>query len=235
MEMAMDLSPRPAAASRVSLSIIIMPEQSNPYGTMHGGVMLRLADECGAIAALRHVGHGQITTAAIDSMIFLGPVQVGERVEVTAEVTAVGRSWIESRIEIFAEPLARIGRRKVGVGYGLYVALDDRAQRHERVPPLLTETAADHRRDEAARARQAVRLARRAEALAEQEQADTCAPGRPETIIPRRPAATLLFRPTRWRRPRGSRTSAPTRRCKPPHRAACPRGVWACSGTRSSC
>ena len=86
-----DLSPRPAAASRVTLSIIIMPGQANPYGTMHGGVMLRLADECGAIAARRHVGHGQITTAAMDSMIFLDPVQIGERVEVTAEVTYAGK------------------------------------------------------------------------------------------------------------------------------------------------
>ena len=171
--MEIDLTPRPAAASRVSLSIIIMPGQANPYGTMHGGVMLRLADECGAIAALRHVGHGQITTAAIDSMIFLGPVLVGERVDVTAEVTYVGRSSLESRIEIFAEPLKRADRRKIGVGYGLYVALDDQAQRHEQVPPLLSETAADYRRDEAARARQAIRLARRAEAQAEQEQGDS--------------------------------------------------------------
>src|SRR6516225_11809572 len=97
-----ELPARPASASRVSLSIIIMPSQTNPYGTLHGGVLLRLADECGAIAALRHVGHGQITTAALDSMTFLGPVFVGERVELFAEVTHVGRSSIESRIEIFA-------------------------------------------------------------------------------------------------------------------------------------
>jgi len=171
--MEIDLTPRSAAASRVSLSIIIMPGQANPYGTLHGGVMLRLADECGAIAALRHVGHGQITTAAIDSMIFLGPVFVGERVEAIAEVTYAGKSSLESRIEIFAEPLERADRRKIGVGYGLYVALDDQAQRQERVPPLLSETAADRRRDEAARARQAIRLARRAEAQAEREQGNT--------------------------------------------------------------
>ncbi len=171
--MEIDLIPRSATASRVSLSIIIMPEQANPYGTMHGGVLLRLADECGAIAALRHIGHGLIATAAIDSMIFLGPVAVGERVEVTAEVTSAGRSSLESHIEIFAEPLQRPDRRKVGDGYGLYVALDEQSQRHERVPPLLSETAADRRRDEAARARQAIRLARRAEALAEREQGST--------------------------------------------------------------
>ena len=45
----------------------------------------------------------------------------------------------------------------------LYVALDDDG-RPRPVPPLLSETAADARRDEAARARQALRLARRDEA-----------------------------------------------------------------------
>jgi uncharacterized protein (TIGR00369 family) len=160
---------RPSAASRVSLSIITEPGQANPYGTLHGGVLLRLADECGAIAALRHVGRGQITTAAIDSMTFLGPVYVGERVELCAEVTYTGRTSIESRIEIFAEPLEKAERRKVGSGYALYVAVDDQGRPHS-VPPLLCETEADRRRDEEARARQAVRLARRAEALRHREE-----------------------------------------------------------------
>lgn len=165
-----DQTARAAAASRVSLSIITEPGQANPYGTLHGGVLLRLADECGAIAALRHVGHGQITTAAIDSMTFLGPVYVGERVELIAEVTYTGKSSIESLIEIFAEPLERAERRKVGVGYGLYVALDDQGRRPHPVPPLLCETEADRKREENARARQAVRLARRAEAQSHREE-----------------------------------------------------------------
>src|SRR3954451_25160530 len=99
-----DRTARAAAASRVSLSIIIMPGQANPYGTLHGGVLLRLADECGAIAALRHVGKGQSTTAAVELMAFLGLVFVVERVEVRAEVSFTGRTSVESRIEIFAEP-----------------------------------------------------------------------------------------------------------------------------------
>jgi uncharacterized protein (TIGR00369 family) len=165
--MGLEIEPRSPAASRVSLSIIIMPGQANPYGTLHGGVLLRLADECGAIAALRHVGKGQIATAAMDSMTFLGPVFVGERVEVRAEVSFTGRTSIESRIEIFAEPLEKPQPRKVGVGYAVYVALDDEGKRKHPVPPLLIETEADRRQQADAQARQAVRLARRAEALAE--------------------------------------------------------------------
>src|SRR3954454_9733197 len=96
----------PAAASRLSLAIITEPGQANAFGTLHGGVLLRLADECGAIAALRHARGGPVATAAIDAMTFLGPVYVGERVEICAEVTYAGRTSLEARIEIFAEPIA---------------------------------------------------------------------------------------------------------------------------------
>jgi len=154
-----------AADSRVNLAIITHPGQANFFGTIHGGVILRLADECGATAALRHAGGGRITTAAIDAMTFLAPVYVGERVELWAEVTYVGRSSLETRIEIVAEPLDRALRRRVALGYGLYVALDESG--HPRpVAPLLLETEVEHRRAEAAKARQAARLARRAEAAA---------------------------------------------------------------------
>lgn len=158
-------------ASRVMLAFITEPGQANFFGTLHGGVLLKLADECGAIAALRHAGDGRITTAAIDSFTFLGPVHVGERVEVLAEVTHVGRTSLEARVEIFAESLPSAERRKVAVGYGLYVALDEAG--HPRpVRPLRLETDEDFRRDAAARARQAVRLTRRAEAKAEDSTAE---------------------------------------------------------------
>jgi uncharacterized protein (TIGR00369 family) len=155
---------KPASASRMSLAIITEPAQANFFGTLHGGVLLRLADECGAICAIRHAGTQRITTAAVDSMTFLGPVYPGERVELDAEVTYVGRTSIETRIEIFAEPFDRPERRKVAVGYFLYVALDETGRRPQPVPPLRIETDAERRSWEAALARQAVRLARRAEA-----------------------------------------------------------------------
>jgi uncharacterized protein (TIGR00369 family) len=157
---------KPASASRMSLAIITQPGQANPYGTLHGGVLLRLADECGAIAALRHAGKGQITTAAMDAMTFLEPVYVGERVELWAEVTYVGRTSIETRIEIFAERIENALRRRVAVGYGLYVAIDETTLRPRPVPPLLISSEADRLGQEAARARQAARLARRADAQA---------------------------------------------------------------------
>lgn len=150
----------------MSLAILTHPGQANFFGTIHGGVILRLADECGAAAALRHAGgHGRIiTTAAIDSMTFLSPVYVGDRVEIIAEVTAVWHTSCEARIEVYAEPMARAEHRKVGIGYGVYVALDEKTARPCPIPPLRIATESDRRGAEAAEARQAVRLARRHEA-----------------------------------------------------------------------
>ncbi|WP_250846802.1 acyl-CoA thioesterase [Aquisphaera insulae] len=167
---AVALAPRASSASRVTLAVLITPEKTNPYGTLHGGVLLRLADECGAIAALRHVGHGQITTAAFDSFTFIDPVHVGERVELVAEVTYAGRTSMEALIEIHAEPFTKAEPRKVGVGYAVYVSLGEMDGKPLPVPPLLCETEADRRRDEQARARQSIRLARRAEALAHRKE-----------------------------------------------------------------
>jgi uncharacterized protein (TIGR00369 family) len=147
----------------MSMAFITHRHEANPFGTLHGGVILRFVDECGAIVAMRHAGGGRVTTAAIDSMTFLGPVHPGERVEIDAVVTYVGRSSIETHIEVHAEPLAKPERRKVGAGYALYVALDA-AGKPRAVPPLSSETDAERARDAAAHLRQSARLARREEA-----------------------------------------------------------------------
>ncbi len=48
---------KPASASRMSLAIITEPGHANPYGNVHGGVLLKLADECGAISCAPACGH----------------------------------------------------------------------------------------------------------------------------------------------------------------------------------
>ncbi len=49
---------KPASASRISLAIITDPGHANAFGTIHGGVLLRLADECGAVECAAARGQG---------------------------------------------------------------------------------------------------------------------------------------------------------------------------------
>ena len=143
----------PESAPRASLALITRAEHTNAFGTVHGGVILRLADECGALAALHHAVGKVITTAAVDSFAFLATVRVAERLEAVAKLTYVGRTSLEAKVDVFSEPFSTFTRRKIGEGYFLYVALDAEG-RPTPVDPLPSVGADAH-------ARQSQRVARR--------------------------------------------------------------------------
>ena len=154
--------PDPAQAT---LAILTDPSQANSVGTLHGGVILRLLDECGAVAAARHAGEGPMVTAAVDSVTFLGPVRIGERLELVAVVSASGETSVESRIKVYAESKASGDRRKVAEGYALYVPLGPDG-RPRPVASLQHRDPADRA---AAHERRATRLARRTQAASDED------------------------------------------------------------------
>lgn len=147
------------AQSRVTLSSSMGPQDTNLHGNVHGGVIMKLVDEAGALAAVRHC-RLPVVTIVIDSMSFLEPIRVGNIVWLTAELTWVGRTSIEVRVEVTAEnPLAGTFTR-TNTAYLVYVALDPDG-RPTNVPPLIYETDEQRQRAAEAEARQAERKRRR--------------------------------------------------------------------------
>ena len=51
---ASDLIARTVTESALTLTLFTQPEHSNSLGNVHGGVVLKLCDECGGIIAARH-------------------------------------------------------------------------------------------------------------------------------------------------------------------------------------
>src|SRR3972149_985702 len=84
--------------SRVTLSQLMQPEHANLRGEVHGGWIMKLVDEAGALAAMRHA-HARVVTVAMDQMYFHEPIRIGDVVMLNAEATYVGRTSIESRWE----------------------------------------------------------------------------------------------------------------------------------------
>ena len=68
------------ADSRFTLSSLMNPEDANPFGNVHGGVIMKLVDEAGGIVAMRHAG-SPVVTVAVDSMHFIKPILVGNLVQ----------------------------------------------------------------------------------------------------------------------------------------------------------
>lgn len=160
----MDSQGKRIADSRTTLSILMGPQDTNALGNVHGGVIMKLVDEAGALAAMRHA-HAPVVTVAIDSMTFMEPIYVGNLVVCKAELTYVGHTSLEVRVEVMAEnPL--LGTSKVtNTAYLVYVALGQDGQ-PTLVPPLTLETPEEIARAEQAKARQVYRKHQRAQETA---------------------------------------------------------------------
>jgi acyl-CoA hydrolase len=58
------LEPKRVSDSRVALSTLMNPEHANPLGNVHGGAIMKLVDEAGGLAAMRH-SRSPVVTGAI--------------------------------------------------------------------------------------------------------------------------------------------------------------------------
>lgn len=154
--MTASLSPKPVRASRVTLSQLMHPEHANLLGNVHGGWIMKLVDEAGALACMRHT-QNKVVTVAIDSMTFRQPIKIGDLVIINAEVTYTGRTSIEAEVRVLAENPITGEQTHTNTAYLVYVALDDEG-RPTAVPPLLLETDEEKRKAEQARERQERRL-----------------------------------------------------------------------------
>jgi uncharacterized protein (TIGR00369 family) len=135
------------------------PEHANILGNVHGGWIMKLVDEAGALACMRHA-QKRVVTVAVDSMVFREPIKIGDLVILNAEVTYTGRTSMEAEVQVIAEnPITR-ERTNTNTAYLVYVALDDKGQ-PTSIPALITETEEEKQRMEQAKKRQAHRIAQK--------------------------------------------------------------------------
>jgi uncharacterized protein (TIGR00369 family) len=145
----------------VTLSALMGPQDTNGLGNVHGGVIMKMVDEVGALAAMRHA-RTPVVTIAIDSMTFLEPVRVGNHVQCTAELTYVGRTSMEVRVEVLTENVLTGEASITNTAYLVYVALDGEGK-PTPVPRLTYVTDDERERAAQAEARQQYRKQQRAQ------------------------------------------------------------------------
>ena len=137
--------------------------EANLLGNVHGGEVMKLADSTAGAVASRHSG-GPAVTAAMDEMVFLNPVYVGDIVRTSAQVNWAGRSSMEIGVRVEAQPWndAANAPRHVASAYFVFVAVDAEGQPRP-VPALSPETSDEERRMREAEIRRAHRLAKKEE------------------------------------------------------------------------
>src|SRR5258708_15984162 len=140
------------AESRVRLSQFMHPAQANGQGNVHGGEIMKLVDEAGGLAAMRHA-RSLVVTVVMDSMTFMEPVFVGNVLTLEAQLTYVGHTSMEVRVEVIAENALTGTHTTTNTAYVVYVAIDANG-RPQPVPPLVASTDEERAEMQAAIARQ---------------------------------------------------------------------------------
>jgi acyl-CoA hydrolase len=144
-------------ASRISIAQLMQPEHANNLGNVHGGWIMKLVDEAGALACMRHA-QKRVVTVAVDSLVFREPIKIGDLVILNAEVTYAGHTSMESEVHVVAENPITGERTHTNTAYLVYVALDDEGH-PTTIPALILETDEELKRMEQAKKRQAYRIA----------------------------------------------------------------------------
>jgi acyl-CoA thioesterase YciA len=79
----------------------MMPRDTNPGGTIFGGVILSYMDQAGAEEAVCH-GARRVVTVAMQEVVFHEPVFVGDLVSFYTELKRVGRTSITVTVNVIA-------------------------------------------------------------------------------------------------------------------------------------
>ncbi len=142
--------------SHVIMSQIMTPQDVNPSGNVHGGVIMKLIDTAAGVVANRHV-RGNAVTASIDRLDFHHPVYVGDLITLKASLNYVGTTSMEIGVRAEAENIITGNARHTASAYLTYVALDEEG-RPKPAPALILESEEEIRRNREAQARREVRL-----------------------------------------------------------------------------
>ncbi|MBE6946989.1 MAG: acyl-CoA thioesterase [Ruminococcaceae bacterium] len=148
------------ADSLTEQQYLVRPSHINHYGRLFGGQLLKWIDEIAGIVAIRHA-NATVTTAAIDNLQFKAPAYEGDLIVLTGQVTYVGHTSMEVRVDTHIETIYG-DHIMINRAYIDMVAINNEGVAIE-VPDLLIETEEQRLEYEAAVKRKEMRKQRRLE------------------------------------------------------------------------
>jgi len=147
----MELEGRTVAETATTLSQIILPSQTNPAGTAHGGELLKMMDNCAGACATKH-SRAIVVTAGIDNINFHAPVFMGNLASCHANVTYVSNHSMEIAVSIDAEDLLQGTKQCCMTAYFTFVALGQ-DMKPALVPQLILENEVEKQEYETGKVR----------------------------------------------------------------------------------
>lgn len=139
----------------VDMAQLMSPQDANPAGNVHGGVIMKLIDDAAGVVAYRHA-RCNVVTVSVDRLRFHHPIFVGDLVICKASMNLVGRTSMEVGVRVEAENLITGEVHHTASAYLTYVALDEDLKPKE-IPSLIIETKKQEHRSHRALERKKIR------------------------------------------------------------------------------
>ena len=111
-----------------AIRVVMMPRDTNPMGTIFGGIILSYIDQAGAVE-FRMRSDQKLVTVAMHEVKFLAPVLVGDLVSFYTETIKIGNTSLTARVTVEAKrgqaphETVRVTQAEV-----VYVALDEQGK-----------------------------------------------------------------------------------------------------------
>jgi acyl-CoA thioesterase YciA len=111
-----------------AIRVVMMPRDTNPRGTIFGGIILSYIDQAGAVEAHK-TSEQNVVTVAMHAVKFIAPVFVGDLVSFYTRTLKVGNTSISVRVTVEARR-GQPPHREVRVTQAdvVYVAVDDQGR-----------------------------------------------------------------------------------------------------------
>jgi len=130
--------------SAIETRYLVMPENTNHYKTVFGGVIMSWIDIAAAMVAEKHCRH-EAVTVSIDSISFLAPAYIGDHIIIKASVNYVGNTSMEIGVVVFKENPLTGEILKTTSAYLTFVGLD-KDKKPVKIPKILPQTDDEKRR-----------------------------------------------------------------------------------------
>ncbi len=127
-----------AKESVVTMTELVLPNDTNTLNNMMGGRMMHLMDIVSAISAQKHCNR-VVVTASVDNVSFSHPIRLGNVVTLNAKVSRAFNSSMEVHIEVWAEDIPNNTKLKSNEAFFTFVAVDQLGNPID-VPELIPET-----------------------------------------------------------------------------------------------
>ncbi len=135
---------------------IVLPNDTNVFGSLMGGRLMYWMDIAAAIAAQKHC-NAPVVTASVDNISFENPIKIGNTVHIEAKVSRAFNTSMEVHLKVWGEDFQQQYKYKSNEAYYTFVALDPN-RKPRIVPQIIPETQDENRLFEGALRRRQVRL-----------------------------------------------------------------------------